>query len=77
MAYASDTWTNHQMVYTFACTVVSFIDDDSSLTRRTQRYFKKSKYRLAFKPLGEEKNEGLFGGQALIRGAKQCALHYR
>ena len=71
IAYASDTWTNHQMVYTFACTVVLFIDVDSSLTQRIQRYFKKSKYWLAFKPLGEEKNEGLFGGRVLIHGAKQ------
>lgn len=49
------------MVYTFACTVASFIDDDWNLIERV----------VDFKPLAEKEHEGLYGGLAFINGARE------
>ncbi|KAF4612503.1 hypothetical protein D9613_012755 [Agrocybe pediades] len=48
VAYATDTWTTRQMVYTFACTIGSFIDDDWKLIERV----------VDFKPLDVEDHKG-------------------
>ena len=34
IAYSTDTWMTRQMVYTFACTIGSFIDDDWKIIER-------------------------------------------
>lgn len=60
IAYATDTWTTKQMVYTFACTVACFIDDDWELIERV----------VDFKPLEDKEHEGYFGGMAFVNGAK-------
>ncbi|KAK1217163.1 hypothetical protein PQX77_020171, partial [Marasmius sp. AFHP31] len=49
IAYATDTWTTKQMVYTFACTIASFIDDDWCLIERV----------VDFKPLDDKEHEGV------------------
>lgn len=61
IAYATDTWTTKQMVYTFACTVGSFIDEDWKLIERV----------VDFKPLDEKEHQGLFAGLAFVNGAKE------
>ncbi|KAF4609484.1 hypothetical protein D9613_012328 [Agrocybe pediades] len=48
VAYATDTWTTRQMVYTFACTIGLFIDDDWKLIERV----------VDFKPLDVEDHKG-------------------
>ncbi|THU83217.1 hypothetical protein K435DRAFT_620156, partial [Dendrothele bispora CBS 962.96] len=49
IAYATDTWTTKQMVYTFACTIASFIDDDWNIIEQV----------VDFKPLDDKEHEGL------------------
>ncbi|KAJ2920184.1 hypothetical protein MD484_g20, partial [Candolleomyces efflorescens] len=57
IAYATDTWTNRQMIYTFACTVASFIDDDWNLIERV----------IDFKPLESKEHEGYYAARAFIQ----------
>ena len=61
IAYATDTWTTKQMVYTFACTVASFIDDEWDLIECV----------IDFKPLEDKEHEGYLGGMVFINGACQ------
>lgn len=49
------------MVYTFACTIGSFVDDDWTLIERV----------VDFKPLAEREHEGLFGGLAFVKCARE------
>lgn len=49
------------MVYTFACTVASFIDDEWDLIEHV----------IDFKPLEDKEHEGYLGGMAFINGARQ------
>lgn len=49
------------MVYTFACTIGSFIDDDWNLIERV----------VDFKPLDDKEHQGLFAGLAFVDGAKE------
>jgi hypothetical protein len=56
MAYATDTWTNRQMIYTFACTISSFIDDDWNLIERV----------IGFKPLESKEDERYYAVRAFI-----------
>jgi hypothetical protein len=48
-------------MYTFACTVASFIDDEWDLIERV----------VDFKPLEDKEHEGYLGGMAFINGARQ------
>lgn len=59
IAYAEDTWTTKQMVYTFACTIGCFIDDDWNLIERV----------VDFKPLDDKEHKGIYAGLAFIDGA--------
>lgn len=61
IAYATDTWTTKQMVYTFACTIASFINDDWNIIERV----------VDFKPLEDKEHGGVLGGMAFINGAQQ------
>jgi hypothetical protein len=56
-----DTWTTKQMVYTFACTVGCFINDDWNLIERV----------VDFKPLEDKKHKGLFGGIYFVNGVRE------
>jgi hypothetical protein len=47
------------MVYTFACSVGYFINDDWALIERV----------IDFKPLEDKEHEGLYGGKAFVDGA--------
>jgi hypothetical protein len=49
------------MVYTFACTIGSFINDDWELIERV----------VDFKPLEDKEHEGLYGGKAFVDGAQK------
>jgi len=59
IAYATDTWTTPQMVYTFACSVGCFIDDDWEIIECV----------INFKPLEDKEHKGLYGGKAFVDGA--------
>ena len=59
IAYATDTWTTPQMVYSFACSVACFINDDWELIEHV----------IDFKPLEDKEHEGLHGGKAFVEGA--------
>ena len=48
------------MIYTFACTIASFIDDDWNLVERI----------IDFKPLEDKEHEGLYAAMAFIQGAR-------
>lgn len=61
IAYATDTWTTKQMVYTFACTIGSFIDDDWQLIKHV----------VDFKPLEDGEHGGVLGGLAFVNGAQE------
>jgi len=50
------------MVYTFACTVGCFINDDWDLIERV----------VDFKPLEDKEHEGVQGGEAFFEGARKC-----
>ena len=47
-------------MYTFACTIGSFIDDDWKIVERI----------VDFKPLAEKEHQGLQGGLAFVNGAR-------
>ena len=47
------------MVYTFACTIACFINDDWEIIERV----------IDFKPLEDKEHEGLYGGKAFADGA--------
>ncbi|KAF9032729.1 hypothetical protein BJ165DRAFT_1357695, partial [Panaeolus papilionaceus] len=49
IAFATDTWTNRQMIYTFAGSIASFINDDWELIERV----------IDFKPLESEEHQGI------------------
>ena len=49
------------MVYTFACTIASFVNEDWELIQRV----------VDFKALGEKEHGGELGGLAFFYGAKQ------
>jgi hypothetical protein len=60
------------MVYTFACTIGSFINEDWELIQHV----------VDFKPLGEKEHEGVYAGHAFINGGRKrgglnkiCHLH--
>lgn len=57
--YSTDTWTTRQMVYTFACTVGPFINDDWELVEHV----------VDFKVLEDKEHEGLHGEKAFVDGA--------
>ena len=46
------------MVYTFTCTIGSFIDDDWNLIEHV----------IDFRPLEDKEHRGLFGGLAFVKG---------
>jgi hypothetical protein len=48
------------MIYTFACTIASFVDDEWNLIERI----------IDFKPLESKEHEGLYAGLAFIKGAR-------
>jgi hypothetical protein len=57
----TDTWTTPQMVYTFACSVGCFINDDWEIIKHV----------IDFKPLEDKEHEGLYGGKAFADGARK------
>ena len=61
ITYATDIWTTPQMVYTFACSVSCFINDDWQIIE----------HMIDFKPLENKEHEGLFGGKAFVDGASK------
>jgi hypothetical protein len=66
IAYATDTWTNKQMVYTFAATVASFVNEEWELIERV----------IDFKPLESKEHEGFYAARALVEGARRAgSLH--
>lgn len=56
-----DTWTTKQMVYSFACTIGSFISEDWELIS----------YVVDFTPLQDKQHEGLHAGKAFADGAHE------
>ena len=54
-----DTWTTSQMVYSFACMLGSFIDDDWNLIEHV----------VDFKVLENKEHEGLYGGKVFVGSA--------
>jgi hypothetical protein len=66
IAYATDTWTTPQMVYTFACTIGCFINEDWEIIERV----------VNFKPLEDKEHQGLYGGKAFTDSASKIgSLH--
>lgn len=61
IAYATDTWTTRQMIYTFAGTIASFVDDDWNLVERV----------IDFKPLEDKEHEAFHAARAFILSARQ------
>jgi hypothetical protein len=61
IAYATDTWTTPQMVYTFACTIGCFINEDWEIIECV----------VDFKPLEDKEHQGLYGGKAFADGASK------
>lgn len=55
---ATDTWTTRQMVYTFAYTIGSFINEDWELIT----------YVVDFMPLGDKQHQGIYVGKAFLDG---------
>jgi hypothetical protein len=49
------------MVFTFACTVSSFINEDWELIEHV----------VDFKPLEDKEHEGLYAGKAFVNGARK------
>jgi hypothetical protein len=49
------------MVYTFACTIGSFINEDWELIEHI----------VDFKPLEDKEHEGIYAGHAFVNGAKK------
>jgi hypothetical protein len=49
------------MVYTFACTVGCFVNDDWEIIERV----------IDFKPLEDKEHQGLYGGRAFVDGARK------
>ena len=49
------------MVYTFACTIGSFINDDWEIIERV----------VDFKPLEDKEHEGIHAGHAFVNGASK------
>ncbi|KAF8240068.1 hypothetical protein L208DRAFT_1188977, partial [Tricholoma matsutake] len=56
IAYATDTWTTWQMVYTFACTIGSFVNNDWELIQHV----------VDFAPIQDKEHEGLYAGKAFV-----------
>ena len=61
IAYATNTWTTPQMVYTFAGSIGCFINDDWEIIERV----------IDFKPLEDKEHAGLYGGKAFVDGASK------
>jgi hypothetical protein len=61
VAFATDTWTTRQMVYTFACTMGSFIDEDWKLIT----------YVVDFTPLKNKQHKRLYAGKAFVDGTRE------
>ena len=59
IAYATDTWTTPQMVYTFACTIGCFINDDWEIIEHV----------IDFKLLEDRENQGLYGSKPFTNGS--------
>lgn len=57
-----DTWTTWQMVYTFACTIGSFVNDDWELIQHV----------VDFAPLQDKEHEGLYAGKASVDSVCKC-----
>ncbi len=49
------------MVFTFACTIASFIDEEWNLIERV----------VDFKPLQDKEHEGLYGGLSFVDGVRE------
>ncbi|RXW11685.1 hypothetical protein EST38_g14171 [Candolleomyces aberdarensis] len=62
IAFATDTWTNKQMIYSFACSIASFIDDDWKLIERV----------IDFRPLESKEHEGVHAARAFIESARKA-----
>lgn len=56
IAYSTDTWTTKQMVFTFACTIALFVDDDWKLIE----------WVVDFKPLNNKDHEEIHGRLAFV-----------
>ncbi|RXW12861.1 hypothetical protein EST38_g12992, partial [Candolleomyces aberdarensis] len=61
IAFATDTWTNKQMIYLFACSIASFIDDDWKLIERV----------VDFHPLQSKEHEGIHAARAFVESARK------
>jgi hypothetical protein len=61
IAFATDTWTNKQMIYSFACSIASFIDDEWKLIERV----------VDFCPLESKEHEGIHAARAFIESARK------
>ncbi|GJF00443.1 hypothetical protein PsYK624_167310 [Phanerochaete sordida] len=59
IAYSSDSWTTRQMVFTFAGTIASFIDDDWDLIERL----------VDFHHLEDDEHKGQYAAKAFVNGA--------
>ncbi|KAJ3513785.1 hypothetical protein NLJ89_g2755 [Agrocybe chaxingu] len=66
IAYATDTWTTRQMVFSFAGTIAQYINDDWELVERI----------VDFKPLEDKEHEGEHGGLAFFNVIVNTASHY-
>ena len=65
IAYSTDTWTTQQMIYTFAGTIASFIDDDWQLVERL----------IDFRHLLDDEHEGVNAAKAFMEsGGKRGSL---
>jgi hypothetical protein len=61
IAYATDTWTNRQMIYTFAGTIASFVDEEWNLVERV----------IDFRPLEDKEHEAFHAARSFISGARE------
>ncbi|KAJ2920749.1 hypothetical protein H1R20_g16345, partial [Candolleomyces eurysporus] len=64
IAFATDTWTNKQMIYTFACSIASFINDEWKLVERI----------IDFRPLENKDHEGIYAARVFIDSARKAGI---
>ncbi|KAF8999964.1 hypothetical protein BDQ17DRAFT_1245977, partial [Cyathus striatus] len=63
-AFATDMWTNKQMIYTFACSIALFIDNNWALVEHV----------INFWPLESKEHEGIYATHSFVDSACKAGV---